>query len=239
MLSDDLGAVLMTVEGMRISGRAVAWLSSDEEEATRYCDAEGLPNLNFPTNTPWSGVFVGEGDSSPSSAIRVVMHSENCAVVAQTFRQMPGSSGFQLGSSRLGGAALGGGQAPRWMVEFTGEDTPPEQLLPVRRRSVSSDLIGADTVRLWRERALNLVEELAGERIGSDDPNERAGGELARAAVSALRPYVDREIGSDRREAWQRVMEAAIDFISKGREGRNLVRALGELAGSYGLRVGG
>lgn len=240
MLADYVEAELVTTDGTRLPGRAVGWLPSDAPEAIQFCEAEGLPVPNTPENAPWSGLFVGEGDSSPDSAVGVVMGAQNYAVLAQTFHEVPGNLGFQLGRTPLGSAgALGGGQPARWVIEFTGEGTPPPRVSPPRRSSASSQLIGADTRRLWRERALNLVEELAGERLGSDDPEEQAAGEFAQAAVRALRPYVDREIASDRGKAWRRVIEAAIDFIPKGREGRNLVSALRDLANSYGVGMSG
>lgn len=105
------------------------------------------------------------------------------------------------------------------------------------RDSEDTLLVAADTAKKWRERALNLVEELAGEHAGSSDLEERAAGELALAAVRGLRPYTDGDVPPDRREAWAKVFEAAVDFIPKGREGLGLVRAVSDLARAYKIPV--
>lgn len=117
------------------------------------------------------------------------------------------------------------------LESFDGDSPPRPE--PIAAGDAATELVAAGTRRRWRERALNLVEELAGERLSSTDPEERAAGELGQAAVRALRLYVAREIPQDRRAAWKRLFEATVEFIPKGREGLNFVKALRELARSY------
>lgn len=101
----------------------------------------------------------------------------------------------------------------------------------------ASELVGADTIQRWRERALNLVEELAGELAGSIDREERAAGELALAAVAGLRPYLQDEIPPDRRAAWGRLLTAIVAFVPKGKEGLELVQATIGVARLYKISV--
>ncbi len=127
-------------------------------------------------------------------------------------------------------------QALRRGDPFDG-DAPVPSAADLPSADPGTTLVGANTTALWRERALNLVEELAGSLQGSADPEERAAGELALAAVRGLRAYVSQEIADDRREAWGRLFQAVAEFIPRGREGLNMLRELRGLARTYGISV--
>ena len=107
--------------------------------------------------------------------------------------------------------------------------------------SYSSSVVAADTPAKARSLALNVVEELAGERLDSDDDDERAAAELMTVAVRQLRPYVEAGIDDRRKRAWGRVFNAAVDLVPHGRQAIDFAKALGGLADAYGIpwTVGG
>jgi hypothetical protein len=156
----------------------------------------------------------------------------------ETVREQEGSPGGQL-PARLP-LQLGGGSPRRLGLTLLGVNAPPGDLAssdaPSELPSASSELIRASTPKRWRERALNLVEELAGELAGSTDTEASAAGEAAAlGAIRGLRRFVEYGIPVSRRAAWNRLIEAAAAVIPKGKEALELLRALDALKRAYEL----
>lgn len=226
-------------EGHPWRGTLVAWDADGLDQLGQFSAARRVEIPSTAENEPWSGMFIILGARTPQSigAVRVgQLH--HLRVVVQTTRMDSEHRPRTIGGYRAGDEA----PIPRWVAGISGVDAWPEWDRADQHEERSSppsaeaELIAATTRRAWRDRALNLVEELAAECLRSDDDETRAAGHLAMAAVEGLRPYAGAGLNlPDRRAAWGGVITAVVDFIPKGREALRLAEAVRQLARAYGL----
>lgn len=227
-------------------GTLVAWTADALGELVAYNQEHGLRDHSTAENDPWSGWFIIHGAQFPGVivSVRTRLSPDPLMVISQgssmdTARVEVPAGAF--GTVAFGEVPFGGGMVmrdvPRWLTEITGLESFPPMEAASTASSEAAQIVSATTPTRMRERALNLVEELAGSLAGSADEDERRAGELALVAVAGLRALLGHDdIGERRRKAWSDVLTASAELAHVDKAVR-FVGALRALAASYGFRI--
>src|SRR3546814_438727 len=124
------------------------------------------------------------------------------------------------------------------MIRRPPRSTRTDTLFPYT--TLFRSLIGADTTRRLRLRALNTVEEFAGHVLQTrSDEDSREAAQLALLAVGGLRRLVTGAPDDPRALAWAKAISAAAELVPKqAKSSVKLIQALGDVAKAYGLPWG-
>jgi len=241
-------AVIVTIQGMSHRGTLAVWSADAFETAKSLIEELHLPLSYFTNLNPWSGLFIVQNAiaaGAVADVTEIILGSHQYPVEAASiyvddgnggpppFTEVSPTAGTPQGSTTM---RLTSPSAHfRWTASLVGlsefqQSKPPDE----QSESTLTELVAATTLRGWRLRALNLVEEIAKDLLDHEDAEARSAAYLALAATEGLRPYIDAQLDEERQNLWRSVLGAA-DTLLKVSGTVKLAGELTDLARSYGI----